>query len=228
MKQKKTESQESLKRLYQCEYSVISKDRKMHLEEIRKYAKTYPYDNIDRISKDYLETNILFLTVGLRNQKTLHDQVLFLMRHEERTHSWVITDTTKKLLIHSRLKEDIMDVDVLLSSNREYLIRYGYLFLMDAISEENLPLILSRFQNRSDYYAMMVQAWLLSVIAVIYFNDVLLFLKESNLSYTLKSHTISKILDSYRITKEEKEEIRKYRKELNRHETDKDGLGCIA
>ena len=71
--------------------------------------------------------------------------------------------------------------------------------------------IFKLFENDERYYVLMAQAWVISYLYMKFPSETYDFLKNSNLSYKIKSKAISKILDSYQIDNIEKEKVRKLR-----------------
>jgi len=62
------------------------------------------------------------------------------------------------------------------------------------------------------YYVNMAAAWLLAEMYIKYPNETLEYLKRSKVNNFTFNKTISKICDSYRVSKEEKERLKKMRR----------------
>ena len=76
---------------------------------------------------------------------------------------------------------------------------------------KDYSVIRTLFENDERYYVLMAQAWVISYLYMKFPLETYDFLKNSNLSYKIKSKAISKILDSYQIDNIEKEKVRKLR-----------------
>ena len=61
------------------------------------------------------------------------------------------------------------------------------------------------------YYVKMAMAWLLSITYINYKKETIEFLNTGLLDKFTHNKTISKICDSYRVSKKDKEEIKKLR-----------------
>ena len=82
------------------------------------------------------------------------------------------------------------------------------------IEKERLEKIFKILKNiKSErYYVQMAVAWALSVCLVKYYDETYKFLKNNKLSKFVLLKTISKANDSYRLTKEQKEKLKKLKK----------------
>ncbi len=110
-------------------------------------------------------------------------------------------------------KEDFSDVCYgLILDSREFYVRVGYVILLNYyVDSDHIKDILSISLKDSDYYYVnMAIAWLLSICFIKFREDTLALLKEKKLSKDVQNKTISKICDSYRVTKKDKETVKKY------------------
>ena len=64
----------------------------------------------------------------------------------------------------------------------------------------------------NDYYVEMAISWALSICLIKYYNETISYLKKCNLSDFVYNKTISKACDSYRLSNEKKNELRKMRR----------------
>ena len=82
------------------------------------------------------------------------------------------------------------------------------------INDENVKLIIKVIDNiNSDkYYINMAVAWLIAEMYIKEKDVTLEYLKKNNQNKFVQNKAISKINDSFRVTKEEKEMLKKYRK----------------
>ncbi len=98
-------------------------------------------------------------------------------------------------------------------STSEYKIRFFYVMALNYfINDTFLPQILSliKTQKYQGYYDRMAVAWFLSMAFVNNPNLIKDFLKETTLDTQVFQKTISKIYDSYQITKELKIELKSF------------------
>lgn len=101
----------------------------------------------------------------------------------------------------------------LILDSREYIVRVGYIILLDYyIDEEHIKDILNICTKESSYYYVnMAIAWLLSCCYVKFKDETLKLLEKKELTLFVQNKTISKIRDSYKVSKEEKDLINKYK-----------------
>ena len=100
------------------------------------------------------------------------------------------------------------DKYVKVKSNQTYHIRVGLILLLCYyVEEEYLDNIKS-----DEYYVNMAEAWLVCEIFIKYENVGLKYLEHNELNKFTINKSISKIRDSYRVDKEMKEYILKFKK----------------
>lgn len=100
-------------------------------------------------------------------------------------------------------------------SNNEFVSRVGLVVILNHfIKQNNLDAILDTLNKiQSDkFYINMAEAWLLCEMYIKFPNETQDFLKKNNLNKFTQNKAISKIHDSYRVSKEEKELLNIYRK----------------
>lgn len=200
------------KKISNTEYEVIG----LSIPSLKSLAKKYSSLNIDEIELDkYFEFNYLYIYIGLLQHKSLEEQISFLIKNINHIDSWAITDTTYQLLYKIDFDNSIGLIKSLLSSKKEFLIRYGYLYLFNFKKDKmNLNEILKLLKNSNYYYVKMVEAWLICELFIFNQDDIFSFLKESSLDNKIKFKAISKICDSFRVDQNIKNELKKYRTSL--------------
>lgn len=103
----------------------------------------------------------------------------------------------------------------LLESEEPFTIRVGLITLLSFyIKKEYLDKIYKKLDTiKSDhYYVNMGIAWLLAEIYIKYKEETKMYFEKTKINNFTMNKTISKIRDSYRVTKEEKEELLKYKR----------------
>lgn len=109
-----------------------------------------------------------------------------------------------------------LKVDKLLEARDEFAVRAGLVILnCGYVSEDYLALIFDRVErlaSRKEYYIRMAIAWLIAECFVKYPEVTLAYMRASRLPRWTFNKTISKICDSYRVTNEAKEILRRMRK----------------
>ena len=98
-----------------------------------------------------------------------------------------------------------------LNSSREFELRFGVIALMDHfLNDRYIDEVLRRYADirSEDYYVRMGIAWGVATAYVKYPEKVLGLLKEKKLDIWTHNKAIQKIRESYRVSREEKEELK--------------------
>ena len=98
-------------------------------------------------------------------------------------------------------------------SKHPFLRRWGYVLFMPRLvkEKESFDLIVSLLKDDDEYYVIMAEAWLISYLAIYHPDRTLDYLKTTDLKYNIVGRAIQKTCDSFRVSKEYKEEIKKTR-----------------
>lgn len=185
-----------------------------------------------KISKEIYKTNIedyLNIDKGLYYEEIMleglviskiKDEKIFYKyfnSYIDKIDNWALCDTfCNSIKIVEKYPDKYYKKAIELSkSKEEFKSRVGLIMILSHfIKEKNVKEILELVNNiHSDkYYINMAIAWLVAEIYIKYRKEGLEFIKNNNLDKFTQNKTISKTNDSYRVTKEEKEELKKYRK----------------
>ena len=193
----------------------------VRIPEIRKLVKEIPSEDFDEFlaaTPVALEEVIArgFLIARLPYEKmleTFDSQVKLL-------DNWCTVDTFCAALrrVVRRHEADFLDrkVERLLEAEDEFAVRAGIVCLLDFyVNAEYLPLIFDRIESlrgRDEYYVKMALAWLLAECFIKFPEETYSYMNHSNLEKWTFNKAISKICDSYRVSKEDKAEVRKIRR----------------
>ena len=102
-----------------------------------------------------------------------------------------------------------------LEDTREYYIRFGVVMLMNYyLNDKYIKEALEKLTKvkTDDYYAMMAVAWAVSVAFVKYQDLTFEIIKNNQLDLVTHNKAIQKIRESYRVSKEIKDELLKYKR----------------
>lgn len=131
--------------------------------------------------------------------------------------NWAICDTfCSGLKITKKYKKEMRDFILKYKdSNKEFELRFMIVMILDYYIEkeylfENFE-IFEKIKNNS-YYVEMAIAWALSICLIKYYDETISYLKRCNLSNFVYNKTISKACDSYRISEDNKNELRNMRR----------------
>ena len=98
-----------------------------------------------------------------------------------------------------------------MESNREFLVRYGVIVLMsNFLTDEKLDQVFGELRKiKSDkYYVKMGMAWLYSAAAIKFYDKTIAELQRGEIGEWTRNKAFQKMLESYRITDEQKKEVR--------------------
>ena len=133
--------------------------------------------------------------------------------------NWAVCDIfCAGLKITKKYKKEMwLFLQKYLKSNKQYEIRFGIVMILDYfIDEEYLQKDFQIFENvnckNNEYYVQMALAWAISVAFVKFYDDTIKYLKSSNLDEFTYNKAIQKAIESYRITDEQKNILRKMKK----------------
>lgn len=185
--------------------------------DIKNIFKKYKTINLKSFNEfKYYEMNLIYITYGLKQNKTIEEQIKFLLDNKDIIDCWAIVDSTAKLIKTKPIKEELKMLDILASTNEEFLIRYKYIKLFDYIAKDNLKIIFNNIINSEFYYVLMGEARLLAECFIMYPDDTFLFIKNSEIDNKIKLKIISKICDSYRVHDEDKLKVKELRNTLKK------------
>ena len=150
----------------------------------------------------------------------IKDEELFYKYYIEyikKIDNWALCDTfCSSIKIVRKYEDKYYKESIKLSlGDKEFISRVGLVTILDHfINKENLDTIFNTLNsiNSDKFYINMAEAWLVCEIYTKYPVETLEFIKNNNLNKFTQNKSISKIRDSYRVSKEEKEELIKYRK----------------
>ena len=184
-----------------------------------------------KISKEISKSNYLdFLNISEDNYyeevmiqglviSTIKDEELFYkyhLEHIKKIDNWALCDTYCNSIKIVRKHENKYFKEALkMSLNKnEFISRTGLIMILSHfIKKNNLNKIFEVLNKiKSDkYYINMAQAWLLCELFIKYREETLKYLENHTLNKFTINKTISKIHDSYRVSKEDKEYINKFK-----------------
>lgn len=185
----------------------------IYSKDVKTLIKKYKDVNINDFELDkFYELNFLYFAIGLQQKKTLNEQVEFVFENKEHLLSWGITDSTYQYFKVSDFEKTLPTIKLFISQKEEFLIRYGYLLLFKFLKDTTIyDTIFGLFKNSDFFYVKMAEAWILSYLYIYDSKKTYDYLFSSDISFDIKNMAIRKILDSYRVNKEEKEKVKALR-----------------
>lgn len=162
------------------------------------------------------------------DENNLHGMLISQMKDYERcveeldrflpyVDNWATCDLIRPKVFKKHLGELLPHVKRWITSDAVYTIRFGMEMLMtfyldDAFEEEYLEWVAS--VKSEEYYVNMMIAWFFATALAKQYEKTLPFIKEQRLDRWTHNKTIQKAIESYRITPEQKADLRSFRLSL--------------
>ncbi len=185
------------------------------IPSLKKLAKKYKNLNLNEYKIDNIfELRLIYFLIGISNTITFNEGIDFILKNKDEYIGWAVTDSTYQYISFDKNFNEIYPtLKSFLKDKNEYIRRLAYLICFKYLkNRENLSNIFRLFKNDNAYYVQMVESWLICELYIFYQEETFMFLKESNLDKIIVNKAISKIHDSYRVTKENKEKAKLLRK----------------
>ena len=127
--------------------------------------------------------------------------------------NWAICDTciSSMKIVNKNKELFLKQIKKYIESKNEYVVRVGVVLLLNYYIEDSyIDLVFDIIDsiNREDYYINMAIAWLVSVCFVKYRNKTFKYLNDNKLNRFTYNKSIQKIIESYRVSLEDKEILR--------------------
>lgn len=185
---------------------------------LRKFAKEFSKrENADEFLKNlphkYYEENNLhgFLLEQIKDYDVLIKE---LNRFLPFVDNWATCDMMKPKILKNHRDELIKDIDLWLNSEDVYAVRFGVNCLMNYYLDDDFkPEYLQKVADiKSDeYYINTGRAWYFATALAKQYDEAVKIVEGRVLDKWTHNKTIQKALESYRITKEQKEYLKTYR-----------------
>lgn len=185
---------------------IIKIDELKYLEEAKKEPKKY------------MEETILEGLVIAYSKCGLEEKLELIREFVPKISNWMINDTFCPTI---KIKEQELDkvwkfIMPYLKSDKEFEIRFAVIMMLDNfIIDEYVDNVIKELDNvqNDGYYAKMAVAWTLAEVGVKYNDKAMKYLKgKNNLDKFTYNKTLQKMRESYRISKEQKEELKKMKR----------------
>lgn len=182
----------------------------------KKIAKTDYEAFLNQVKNNYYE-EVMLEGMVISNIKDPSIIIQKLDKFLDKIDNWAICDMVcSSCKILNKIKDEFMNFIKrnLLSSN-PWRVRFSFVSLLNYfVSEEYLNEIYKLIDNdvNHDYYVMMSKAWLICECYVKYPKKTIKYLKHSNIDLVTYNKAISKIIESNRVLKNDKIELKKMKK----------------
>ena len=187
------------------------------LKKIAKEISKGDYKSfLNIITDDYYEL-VMIKGLVITSIKEIDELNKYFEEYISLIDNWALCDIfCSSLKIVNKNKDYFKDIIVyLIKTKKEYYVRVGLVLLLDYYVEEKYLDDIFKIINMIDsdyYYVNMAIAWLLCECFIKYQDITLKYLENNNLNKFTINKCISKIKDSYRVSREMKEYINKFKK----------------
>lgn len=178
---------------------------------LRELAKEYKdsFNELLTLPDEYYEVTFLKLIVA--SLLPFEEFIKVVDRCVELIDNWACCDCFKAVCISKHRQEFLPFVKAYIGVNREFYQRYGLVTLLHFYVEEDyLNLIFESVESAdtSLYYVHMAVAWLVAEVLIKHFDKGREYLKLQRLDRATHNKAIAKACESYRLTKEQKTELK--------------------
>lgn len=180
------------------------------------------YDWLQTSSDKYFEETILQGLVIAYSKLKFNEKIPLIKDFVPKIDSWAISDTFVPTL---KLKNDELEpafdfIKPYFESDKEFDIRFAVIMLLDYfITDEYVDKVIKILDkiNHDGYYVKMAVAWCLAEIGIKYNDTLMNYLNsKNNLDDFTYNKTLQKMIESYRITNEQKDILRKMKRKVKK------------
>ena len=178
----------------------------------KKISKTNIISFLDIVkSNSYEEVMIEGLVISYIKEVDLC--IKYFNKFINKIDNWAICDTciSSMKIVNKNKELFLKQIKKYIKSKNEYVVRVGVVLLLNYYIEDSyIDLVFDIINsiNREDYYINMAIAWLVSVCFVKYRNKTFKYLNDNKLNRFTYNKSIQKIIESYRVSLEDKEILR--------------------
>lgn len=189
----------------------------------KKLSKEYEIrDLLNDIDNEYYEEIMLQgMLIGLEKDKDKNKDIQKILKDIEefvpKIDNWAVCDVfCAGLKITKKHVKEMWDfLQKYVASDKEFEIRFGVVMILDYyITEEYLEKDFAIFDHiKSDrYYVQMAVAWAISICLIKFYDKTIDYLKQAKIDKFTYNKALQKAIESYRISDEQKAELRKMKK----------------
>jgi len=183
---------------------------------IRKIAKEiknleYIDDFLNNLPHKYLEENILHGILLSIKYKDIYVLIEKLDKFLVYVDNWAVTDIISPKLFKKYPDIVFEHIKIWLNSSYTYVVRFGVVTLLQFYLDKEFRLeeleLINKIDNQ-DYYVKMAISWFYSFALIKQYDVVIKYFENKELDKWIHNKSISKALDSYRISNEKKDYLR--------------------
>ena len=185
----------------------------------KKLAKEYEIrELLNHIDNEFYEEIMLQgMLIGLKKDKDIQNILKDIERFVPKIDNWGVCDVfCAGLKITKKHEIEMWNfLQKYVTSDKEFEIRFGVVMILDYyITEEYLEKNFAIFDYiQSDkYYVQMAVAWAISICLIKFYDKTIEYLKQAKIDKFTYNKALQKAIESYRISDEQKAELREMKK----------------
>ncbi len=182
---------------------------------LRKYAKELAKEkNVSEFLQDlphqYFEENQLhaFIICEQKNYEECIKELNFFLPYVD---NWATCDQMSPKVFRKHHGELLEQIKIWMNSDQTYTVRYGIGMLMTHFLEEDFDIQYAEMVadiRSEEYYVNMMIAWYFATALAKQYETIVPFIEKRRLDNWTHRKAIQKAVESYRITKEQKEYLK--------------------
>lgn len=217
-------SEDSLKKFNEKIYNDKEKiGLGISLKTLRKISNeilkgdSYSFINVSKKHSKYIEEVMVQGFVIAKRKESIEEKFKNIDAFVPKISNWAICDSFVPTLkcVKDYRDEYLKYIEKYLNSAEEFYLRFYIVSLLNYyIDDEYIDYVIEKLEkiNSDYYYVKMAVAWTLAEAYISYSDKVILVLRGGKLDKFTNNKLISKICDSYRVGKDEKANLKKFRK----------------
>ena len=198
---------EFAKKVFNTSYKIIG----LMTPTLKKLIQDHYKDEDLKLSDfelgEYQEIDIFYLATALKRAKTYKEQMEFLTKNLYFVKGWAVTDVLNQYLKKATFAEYFPYFQHFAKCKNTYEVRFAYIGMLKHYESPEIEKIVPFLRYNEEYMVMMAEAWLLATVAIKHSDFIYGLLKDMD-DAVLKKKTISKINESFRVPKEDKERFK--------------------
>lgn len=208
------EKKEWSKNLLKTELPVLAIKTPVIKEIIKELRKGNYLSFLDLMIWEYYENTAIngFLISKIVDFITMKK---YLDIYSSKADNWATCDLLS-FQIKDKEEEFMNLLQEYVKSEKPFVRRIGIVILFHFVDDKKyLPIIytiLNSFENETEYYVNMINAWLVCECFIKHREETVQFLKSHKLNKFTVNKAVQKCRESYRVSKEDKEMLLKYKK----------------
>ena len=184
--------------------------------ELRKLSKKMIKENnylsfLEELPHKYFDENQLHAFI-ISNLKDYNECIKYTNKFLPYVDNWATCDQMSPKIFKNNLDKLLVEIKRWIKSKETYTIRFGMGMLMQYYLDDNFKLeyldMVAKVKSE-EYYVKMMQAWFFATALAKQYDKTLPYIKDNKLDNWVHNKTIQKAIESYRITNEQKEELKK-------------------